>query len=193
MLIDNLENGVFVSRRDMQRVLTKEEFATYKNDCVNKSEYKRSAKPPEIKEYERRLKKATLLQSRGQYSNRFKTDEARNLIIWEAEHEFERLREYAAELVGSKSGFQMWFDRDVLKVDGCLTLSDAPQVVTSKSILNQSQIKTKPMTNSGRELKISALSDSLNELTGKLFTKPLKLAIRINKPIKKAALAKITA
>ena len=173
-LINRLELGKDVSRSSLSRVLTPELIARLDKEWEIEKASRKSPKPPELKKYERMLQAGVLLYGRYETSHHRMTAYKSKRMIEDAQRKMEKALEYAFELVQVDSSFRMWFDRDLKDADFSAPMS-MPRVVTSKSSDNQSSRKMVRFTNTKRDLKKSALYETLEILhpsSPESFVKP---------------------
>ena len=123
-------------------------------------------KPAEVKEYEKRRKKAMFAHSKGDTASGRGQAQTGQKLLHNAQHQFERALEYLSEAIAQDPGLRMWFDRDLdsENISGTrLSPQNMPQVVTSRSYRNR-DTGYKSIKLSIREIKIAAVENELNIL-----------------------------
>ena len=160
-LIERLESGADVSRKDLSRVLSLNQMINMDNEWRKEKEG-RTSKPSEIEKYEKML--GVALRKYGTYEKYQNRSEYKNsqALYYECERLFEKILEYAQELVTHSPSYCLWFDRDVH--GRSLDATDLPRVVTSRSAENQSPENASLFKRTKRELKLEALIGELNAL-----------------------------
>jgi hypothetical protein len=159
-LLERLSAGEDVSRRDLSRLLTVQQFQTLDQSWQDEQASRSYAKPPELKKYETLLRTGMLQYSRYEALHK-KVDAYRsNQLIEQAQVQLEKALECAVELVESDGSLLPWFDRDPRECQ-CGDPIGMPRVITSKSFENQSTLRRAPFSQSIRDLKAAALSSAL--------------------------------
>lgn len=142
VVLDRLNRQEIVQNRQLQALLSGDGYARYLDDCRVQKELREALqdKPAEVREYEKRLKKAMFAYSKGDAASGRGQAKAGEKLLHNAEHQFERALEYLSERLAQDPGLQMWFDRglDSENVLGTrLSPKNMPQVVTSRSYRNR--------------------------------------------------------
>jgi hypothetical protein len=133
-----LERGDDVQNRQLQALLTEDEFADYLQAWDEQLELRAELKdkPTAVREYEARLRKATFVYNKGEgASTRGKSKAAQKDFV-QAETLFERLHVYLDEIISADAGLRVWFDRDTDSSTLGLTPGTVPMVITSRSLEN---------------------------------------------------------
>jgi len=169
-VLDRLNRQEIVQNRQLQALLSDDGYARYLDDCRMQRDLRETLqdKPSEVKEYEKRLKKAIFAYSKGDAASVRGQSQAGQKLLHNAEHQFERALEYLSEAVAQDPGLQLWFDRylDSENITGTrLSPQNMPQVVTSRSYRNRG-VRYKSFKRSIREIKISAVESELKLLIG---------------------------
>lgn len=161
-LLQRLNNNEQVSNRDLKLVLTDIEFKEMKENWNSIQLQKKLDKPKQIREYEKRLKRATLFQNRYEsYQAKFnKKLEIEKSLINRAEHELEKTAEYFFDITYNNR-FIGWFDRSINKED-VLALENMPRTITSNSLFAESKQITN--TISIRNLKIQTVEKAIDQI-----------------------------
>jgi hypothetical protein len=163
-LIMRLNEGYDIPRKDLQRVLTKNELEEL--DLSWQREKKETIeKPKDILRYEQLLKTANLHYSRYESMISHKHDEIKTRSMMHlAEKKYELAIELACEIVGSEKYKIIWFDRNVFESQPCP--SGMPRIITSRS--NDNNFKGYSTSILGRktkrEYKLLALNIALEKL-----------------------------
>lgn len=111
-LIDRLENGRYVTRSSLLRVLGESGLKKIEREWVLELKSRRY-KPKEIVEYSRRVRKGLIHYALGEkQSLKGEGYKARHSMN-KAESILENAIEYLRDVVSSDSGLRMWIDRDV--------------------------------------------------------------------------------
>ena len=167
-IIERLSDGEIVQNRQLKTVLGTEGYARYLSDCEYQK-YLRTTlknKPPEITEYERRLKAATFAFSKADHFSQKGVRTARKMFNV-SDTMFEHLAEYLNENIVGRPDLEIWFDRPLAKDLGDsfgVSPHGFPQVVTSKSLKNIGGGYVDQLR-SIREVKIDAVKEAIQELT----------------------------
>jgi len=184
-LILRLNEGHDVQRKDLQRILTEEEF---KELDLNWKKEKQLAvnKPTEIVLYEKLLKTANLHYSRYESMNAKKYDEIKTeLMLHLAENKYYKAIEFASEIIRINLYNSIWFDRSVLDSTPCPM--GMPQIITSRSNLNNQKENSALIFRriSKRENKLHALTNALEKLQPQVLFDPFNFYSfpKINKQI----------
>jgi hypothetical protein len=167
-VLEKLRRGKIVQNRQLRTLLGEDGYARFLDDWQDQQAVRQTlaAKPDEIIEYERRLKKATFAYSRGDAeSGKGRYFKAKKLLGI-ADTEFERLIEYMDEKFTGRADLESWLDRPVhyeMNYKPSLCPVAFPSVVTSRSLnnlggglLNEKQTK--------RQVKIDAVERALEEM-----------------------------
>ena len=169
-VLDRLNRQEIVQNRQLQALLSDDGYARYLDDCRMQRDVRETLldKPAEVKEYEKRLKKAMFAHSKGDAASGRGQSQAGQKLLHNAQHQFERALEYLSEAIAQDPGLQMWFDRDLdsENVAGTrLSPQNMPQVVTSRSSRNRDG-GYKSIKRSIREIKIAAVENELKLMVG---------------------------
>jgi hypothetical protein len=167
-VLDNLRCGKIVQNRQLRTLLGEDGYARFLDDWRVQQEIRQTlaVKPDEIIKYEKLLKKATFVYSRGvAESGKGRYFKAKKLLGI-ADTEFERLSEYMDDKFIGREDLQSWLDRPVhyeVMYKPSLCPVAFPSVVTSRSLnnlggglLNEKQTK--------RQVKIDAVERALEEM-----------------------------
>jgi len=160
-LIARLQSGNDVPRKDLKVVLTEKEMEQLDKNWESEKKI-RTNKPPEIKEYEKKL--GVFIRKYGFYETKWKRMGNRKATVLynKCEKEGYNLIQRLEEIIGDEPDLCLWFDRDIDDDIGP-SPSGMPRVVTSKSLYNQNKQKG-PMPVTKRILKEQALKSALNKL-----------------------------
>ena len=166
--MDRLSRQEIVQNRQLQALLSDDGYARYLDDCQMQRDLRETLldKPAEVKEYEKRLKKAMFAHSKGDTASGRGQSQTGQKLLHNAQHQFERALEYLSEAIAQDPGLQMWFDRDLdsENITGTrLSPANMPQVVTSRSYRNR-DTGYKSLKRSVREIKIAAVENELDLL-----------------------------
>ncbi|WP_295180143.1 hypothetical protein [Shimia sp.] len=167
-VLDRLKGQEIVQNRQLQALLSDDGYARYLDDCRMQKDVRETLqdKPAEVKEYEKRLKKAMFAHSKGDAASGRGQSQAGQKLLHNAQHQFERALEYLSEAIAQDPGLWMWFDRDLNSenITGTrLSPTNMPQVVTSRSYRNR-DTGYKSIKRSIREIKIIAVENELDLL-----------------------------
>lgn len=176
-LLKRLKQGKSVQNRDLQTWLGADGYAQYTAEWAAQRELRDElrAKPAEVVEYERRLKRANFTYNRAErYSQQGKHVTAKKLFGL-ADTEYEGLLTHLQEIVAADPALCVWFDRETAWDEGSensLHPEKVPQVVTSKSPFNRAKsggiLKRKQ---SKHEVKIAAVERELERIKPATATK----------------------
>ena len=89
-----------------------------------------------MREYEARLRKATLAYNKGEGASTRGKSKAAQKHFAQADTLFERLHVYLDEIIAADAGLRDWFDRDLDSSTFGLTPGTVPMVITSRSLEN---------------------------------------------------------
>ncbi len=163
-LINRLKVGEDVSTSSLSRVLTTEQFENYQENWKDELSLRKIEKPKEIKEYERRIKIASL---HYQKMERFSFIKGKARLAREYSHKaddaFEKAYEYLIEQLHANSELRLWIDRDPDSSQRCPI--GIPRVIGSSSPECLDKRKHPYPTLTKRELKLQTLELTLQELT----------------------------
>lgn len=186
-VLDRLKGQEIVQNRQLQALLSDDGYARYLDDCQMQRDLRETLldKPSEVKEYEKRLKKAMFAYSKGDTASGRGQSQAGQKLLHNAQHQFERALEYLSEAIAQDPHLRMWFDRDLdsENVAGTrLSPRNMPQVVTSRSSRNR-DTGYKSIKRSIREIKIAAVENELDVLMddGPAAVSEEELIARINR------------
>ncbi len=163
-LIDRLKGGEDVSTSSLSRVLTTEQFEHYQENWRDELSLRKIEKPKEIKEYERRIKIATLhYQKMERFS--FIKGKARlaREYLHKADDAFEKAYEYLIEQLHANSELHFWIDRKPDPSQRCPI--GVPRIIGSSSFECLDKRKYPYPTLTKRELKLQTLELAIFELT----------------------------
>ena len=167
-VLQKLSRAETVQNRQLKSVLGDEAYARYLAD-YDYQKYLRTTlknKPPEITEYERRLKAATFAYSKADnFSQKGKRTARKMFNI--SDGKFEHLSEYLNENIVGRPDLEIWFDRPLAKDLGDsfgVSPHGFPQVVTSKSLKNIGGGFVDQLR-SIREVKIAAVEEAIQKLS----------------------------
>ena len=106
-VLDNLRRGKIVQNRQLRTLLGEEGYARFLDDWRDQQAVRQTlaAKPDEIIEYERRLKKATFAYSKGDAKSGMGRHRTAKKVLGIADTQFERLSEYMDEKFFRVLGF----------------------------------------------------------------------------------------
>jgi len=176
-LIDRLEGGEDVSTSSLSRVLTTEQFEHYQENWKDELSLRKIEKPREIKEYERKIKIASL---HYQKMERFSFIKGKARLAREYSHKadnaFEKAYEYLIEQLHANSELRFWIDRDPDPSQRCPI--GIPRIIGSSSFECLDKRKYPYPTLTKRELKLQTLELALLELTKddlELNCEPIKI------------------
>lgn len=176
-LIDRLEGGEDVSTSSLSRVLTTEQLEQYQENWKEELSLRKIKKPKEAKEYERRIKIASL---HYQKMERFSFIKGKARLAREysnkADDAFEKAYEYLIEQLHANSDLRLWIDRDPDPSQRCPI--GVPRIIGSSSFECLDKRKYPYPTLTKRELKLQTLELVLLELTEndlELNSEPIKI------------------
>jgi hypothetical protein len=167
-VLDNLRRGKIVQNRQLRTLLGEDGYARFLDDWQDQQAVRQTlaAKPDEIIEYERRLKKAIFAYSRGDAeSGKGKHRMAKKLLGF-ADTEFENLTVYMDETFKGRADLESWLDRTVhyeMMYKPSLCPVAFPSVVTSRS-LNNLGGGLLNVKRTKRQVKIEAVERALEEM-----------------------------
>lgn len=168
-LIDRLDNGRYVTRSSLKRVIGSVGLKTLDQKWKRELE-SRTYKPKEIVEYSRRVRKGLIHYALGEkQSIKGQGYKARHSMN-KAESILEEAIEYLRDVVSSDSGLRMWIDRDVSvgsEIEYCPEGIPRP-IWSNSNYKNRSVFPKVTKKDIAREL----LQTKLEKLEGK---KPLEL------------------
>ena len=165
-ILEQLKREENVQNRMLQTWLSEEEYAEFENEWQSQIELREEQKdkPPEIVEYEERLRKGIFDYNKGEgYSTRGHRESARKFHA-SAQVHFEEALEYLQEIIQADPNLQVWFDRSLdFETSGHLSIDPIgmPRIVTSRSmdkLGKDSRIWTK------KEVKISVVERAIDKL-----------------------------
>ncbi len=163
-LIDRLKGGEDVSTSSLSRVLTTEQFEHYQENWKDELSLRKIKKPKEIKEYERKIKIASL---HYQKMDRFSLTRGKACLAREfanrADDAFEKAYEYLIEQLHANSELRFWIDRDPDPSQRCPI--GVPRIIGSSSFECLDKRKYPYPILTKRELKLQTLELALQELT----------------------------
>lgn len=163
-LINRLKGGEDVSTSSLSRVLTTEQLQEYEANWKEELSLRKIKKPKEAKEYERRIKIASL---HYQKMERFSFIKGKDQISREYSHKaddaFEKAYEYLIEQLHANSELRLWIDRNPDPSQRCPI--SVPRIIGSSSFECLDKRKHPYPTLTKRELKLQTLELVLLELT----------------------------
>ena len=163
-LIDRLKGGEDVSNSSLSRVLTTEQFEHYQESWKDELSLRKIEKPREIKEYERKIKVASL---HYQKMERFSFIKGKARLSGEYSHKaddaFEKAYEYLIEQLHANSELHFWIDREPDPSQRCPI--GVPRIIGSSSFECLDKRKYPYPTLTKRELKLQTLELAILELT----------------------------
>lgn len=141
LLLGRLQNGQHVQNRDLRKAIGEEAFAAYEREWQDQKDLRAQLKekPKKICEYEAKLNEAIFAYSKADAASRQGRKQAARSGMRAAEAAFDRLHEFAGEIVEQDHGLAIWFDRDVrqnAKNAQPLCPEGAARIFTSKSLDN---------------------------------------------------------
>lgn len=137
-IADKLRRGENVQNRQLQKWLSKEEYAQLEYDWKEQLELRSELKdkPSDLKRYEEKLREVTFNYNRAEgYSSKGKHNTAKTFYN-KSESFCEDALEILQEILHSDSNLRVWFDRDMsFEVGGGLSadIVSLPRLVTSRS------------------------------------------------------------
>jgi hypothetical protein len=163
-LINRLEGGEDVSTSSLSRVLTTEQLENYQENWKDELSLRKIKKPKEIKEYERKIKIASL---HYQKMDRFSLTQGKARLAREfanrADDAFEKAYEYLIEQLHANSELYLWIDRKPDPSQRCPI--GIPRIIGSSSNECLVKGKTPYPIRTKKELKLQILELALLELT----------------------------
>jgi hypothetical protein len=164
-LITRLEGGRDVSTSAISRILTKEQLNAYLEDWKEELSLRKIEKPKEAKEYERRIRIATLYYSK---MDRFSLARGKARLAREfankADSAFERAYEYLVEALHANPDLRLWLDREPDPSKRCPI--GIPRIIGSGSFECLDKRRYPYPIRTKKELKLHTLELALLELTG---------------------------
>ena len=137
-IADKLRRGENVQNRQLQKWLSKEEYAQLEYDWKEQLELRSELKdkPSDLKRYEEKLREVTFNYNRAEgYSSKGKHNTAKTFYN-KSESLCEDALEILQEIQHYDSSLRIWFDRDIsFEVGGDLSadIVSLPRLVTSRS------------------------------------------------------------
>jgi len=163
-LIARLEEGRDVSISALSRVLTREQLDIYLENWKDELSLRNVEKPKEAKEYERRIRIATLYYSK---MDRFSLARGKARLAREfadkADSAFERAYEYLIEQLHANPDLRFWLDREPDPSMRCPI--GIPRIIGSNSFECLDKRKYPYPIRTKKELKLRTLELALLELT----------------------------
>jgi hypothetical protein len=164
-LIDRLEGGEDVSTSSLSRVLTTEQLLIYQANWKEELSLRKIEKPKEAKEYERRIRIATL---HYQKMDRFSLARGKARLAREfankADSAFERAYEYLLEGLHANPDLRLWLDREPDPSKRCPI--GIPRIIGSASFECLDKRKYPYPIRTKKELKLYTLELAFLALTG---------------------------
>jgi hypothetical protein len=168
-----LEHGEHVQNRTLETWLGADAVEEMKQqwDIQLETRAELKDKPPEIVEYERRLKRANFAYAKAEGASLRSKRNAKKLYD-KCEHEYENLREYLEETLDIDPSLSVWFDRSpeisFNKPGTGIEFHCMPRVITSRSMENQSDGTMYGNHRTKRDIKIEAVDQAISALENKL-------------------------
>jgi hypothetical protein len=164
-LINRLEDGGDASNSALSRVLTREQLDMYLENWKDELSLRKIEKPKEAKEYERRIRIATLYYSK---MDRFSLARGKARLAREfadkADSCFERAYEYLIEELHANPDLRLWLDREPDPSKRCPI--GIPRIIGSDSFECLDRRKYPYPIRTKKELKLYTLELALLALTG---------------------------
>jgi len=164
-LINRLEDGGDASISALSRVLTREQLDMYLENWRDELSLRKIEKPKEAKEYERRIRIATLYYSK---MDRFSLARGKARLAREfadkADSCFERAYEYLIEELHANPDLRLWLDREPDPSKRCPI--GIPRIIGSASFECLDKRKYPYPIRTKKELKLHTLELALLALTG---------------------------
>ena len=137
-IAEQLKRGEFVQNRTLQAWLGEAAYAGYEEAWSEQQELRveLTKKPDAVREYEARLRNATLTYNKGDTASLRGKHAAAKKYFNQADGHFERLNVYLQEILAADVGLCVWFDRNEDVSTYGLTPGTVPIVVTSRSLFN---------------------------------------------------------
>jgi hypothetical protein len=162
-LINRLKDGCDVSTSALSRVLTREQLDMYLEDWKEELSLRKIEKPKQAKDYERRIKKATLYYSK---MDRFSLARGKARLATKfankADSAFERAYEYLIEALNANPDLRLWLDREPDPSKRCPI--GIPRIIGSGSFECLDKRKYPYPIRTKKELKLHTLELALLEL-----------------------------
>lgn len=114
-ILTKLQNGENVQNRDLETWLTKDEFESISEHWEEQKELREELKnkPAQIKEYEKRFKKAEFAYNKANNHSLQGNRKAAKNGFGNAETQFEKLLDYLEETLHADPSLAEWFDREI--------------------------------------------------------------------------------
>jgi hypothetical protein len=164
-LIDRLNSGFDVQARDLNTVLTSDQWDSYQVEWRKQKDYRSEEKPWDVQKYEKMLTKALLAYGRwNAYCQKSSAKEEVKRRL-ESKHlaDFERAAEFLQECYEGNHGLVIWFDRGLDPKSYSIDPVGMPRVINSRSVMNQSSTPAHVMTK--RQLKLETLKTALADIS----------------------------
>jgi len=166
-LIKTLESGKDVARRDIQLVLTEQEWEAFNSEVLNVRELARSLAevPARLKRYTDILKRADFNYNRAEGMQSSANAKTRKRFYQEAESLFEKAIEYLDESIQTQPDLIMWLDRNFDTRPQFSPQPDphsVPRLIGSKSFRKSENATS--LRQNRRQLKLHALRNSLENI-----------------------------
>lgn len=176
-LKQKLERGEHVQNRALATWLGKEAVADIEHRWQGELDARAELehKPPEIKEYERRLKQANFTYAKAEgASERHKKYSGK--FYNKSDDHYERVLEYIQGEISVDPSLQDWLDRPAIYEAGDVgtgpDYSGMPRVITSRSAENQSDGSMHGTRITKRACKLEAVDQAINALENKVVWTP---------------------
>lgn len=166
-LIEKMESGKDIARRDLENALTETEWNEYETAIENEKVLKKliTDTPEGLKKYSDLLKKADLLDTRAESLYPRGNPETRKRLHQQAESAYENALQYLSEELQQHPDFRMLIDRDFDESLEKYPSSDrqsVPRLISSASHNAQKSIDS--LHDKKRNIKLSILQSSLEAL-----------------------------
>lgn len=166
-LIEQMESGKDVARRDLENALTETEWEDYETSIKNEKIFKKliTNTPAGLKKYNDLLKKADLLNTRAESRYPKGNPETRKSLHQQAESAYEKALEYLSETLQKNPDFRILLDRDFDESPEkypSLDCQSVPRLTSSTSFNAVKSIDS--LHDRKRSIKLSTLKNSLDAL-----------------------------
>ena len=172
-LIESMNAGNDVARRDLKLALTTDEWNRYEASVQEQREFVAmlSDVPDLLQDYVLALKRADFLYARAEGMHPRGNAQSRTSLYHQADHAYERALERLSEILAKDPNLRMWLDRDHNDgISACSKMSPGvPRLLTSKS-LNRGcdensfwRWRDPSLSVDKRQLKLAALQSSLED------------------------------
>lgn len=163
-LIERINDGEDVARRDLKLALTADEWKDYEASVEQSRSMKKFILevPAELKKYAQLLKKADFLHDRAEAMARNGNPNVRKRLFEQSEAEYGKAFEFLGEALRISPEIVMWLDREfsLTPEKNCSPVpASVPRLITSVSGYREKGCKS--FVKNGRSLKFDALQSSL--------------------------------